>query len=998
VASLYNKFPTLDTVDKNLHIDVSSVVGKPFWTETVTWTTTSTNPILADSLPTVAINSSKHLAKAFSLGALSRYKMCAHVSLTGTIAHQGLLLLAAVPVNANNNFTSPQNWNTLLSCPHVFLSANEATSTCIDIPFYSPQALVTPNPLGDDTPNLNSFKDTAQLIIVQMVPLAVGTGASTSVSIVVEYEFKQLEIYVPRPIVTDMAFTTQSLLGDAQKLVTSAADTVTTIAKTTSADLIDRARAAFRYYTGLDNPNQPELNVKMIRAVKNNLNSVDEPTRLEKMDPYVGYDRVYTDDYFQTTNDEMNISNIISKPQFLGQFTTSTSDTVGKVMWARPISPCQGFSNIGSSNGVVPIICNNIEYLYYATRAWKGKLKIYIQSVMTPKHICRLQVVRYYAPSPTILNAATVAGLPTMQSLTACPKDTIEFNSGGQIAEVDLSYNAKTKVLFNTKDLATNAMQHGMYYIYLQQPLVAGDNVPSSVTFNVYMSCGEDFQFFGYATDQLIATNLETLAKPSHLPVIAGDLTTVTIPAPGDVTKPPVIPKKPIITTSGPLFKIVGKPVRAKVANIKPTPMILPTYNKIVKGEEIEEEELIVFEKRRSDYWDALLSDRKSWPLHFWLNFFRLDRIVFLSLLELPENTSLNTAVSVPYRVDWSLAKIQNRSLTLFNPSILEFPYSEFQAQSLTLPFYAQSMDKEPDCTAAPTLIKPACQDLLVEPKDITPSVDDSLFRPLTSVRDLVRRFQANYISNNSFSTTSRLFTLPLASFLQNILNANSMGSNGFIPMMFYGQTGGIKLKVKAYGVSNMSVKFIPPMLGYDKTNNLFTKATPSGAALATSNLLDDYTNPGCLPTIEMSQTFTSGAIINNGADVSQTCLFEFVIPNVNIFGFLVRNYVNSSSNVNSPYPITQDLGDLVFNLPASTATSTVVNFVYYSACTDETRFGFHTHCPVLSIPVKTVPLSPSNFISPYNNLNAATSTTLPISFAPVPFAYYSTVTIPGFN
>jgi hypothetical protein len=73
--------------------------------------------------------------------------------------------------------------------------------------------------------------------------------------------------------------------------------------------------------------------------------------------------------------------------------------------------------------------------------------------------------------------------------------------------------------LYSTKDLDANALQHGMYYIYLLQPLVVADNVPSSCEFNVFISLDVDFTFAGYGTDFLNGspTTVVSLTPPSNV-------------------------------------------------------------------------------------------------------------------------------------------------------------------------------------------------------------------------------------------------------------------------------------------------------------------------------------------------------------------------------------------------------------------------------------------------------------------------------------------------
>jgi hypothetical protein len=136
------------------------------------------------------------------------------------------------------------------------------------------------------------------------------------------------------------------------------------------------------------------------------------------------------------------------------------------------------------------------------TRAWKGGLKLHIQSSMNNKQAVKLKVIKYYAPASNILTQ-----YPVMSSLYSAPSDLLEFSSGNQIAEVKLPFMYRNRLMYNARNSNVEALQHGMYYIYLAQPLVVGDSAPTTIEFNVYMSCDQDFQFYGYSKE-LVSTRL----------------------------------------------------------------------------------------------------------------------------------------------------------------------------------------------------------------------------------------------------------------------------------------------------------------------------------------------------------------------------------------------------------------------------------------------------------------------------------------------------------
>jgi hypothetical protein len=117
---------------------------------------------------------------------------------------------------------------------------------------------------------------------------------------------------------------------------------------------------------------------------------------------------------------------------------------------------------------------------------------------MTNFHYCKLLVVRNYTVG---IGAATQ--VPAYNDVHNLITDTLEFSAGGQVQTIDMPFCSPYDQIECTKDFTTAAFNHGMVYIYLVQPLTFNSNVPTSVNFNVYMSAGDDFQYFGYATDSM---------------------------------------------------------------------------------------------------------------------------------------------------------------------------------------------------------------------------------------------------------------------------------------------------------------------------------------------------------------------------------------------------------------------------------------------------------------------------------------------------------------
>lgn len=262
--------------------------------------------------------------------------------------------------------------------------------------------------------------------------------------------------------------------------------------KKVTGDLLDRAGASFRRWTGLHNPNEAYVNERIINTDVNFSNVVDAKQYFEKLDPYANSNRIVTEPIFGTTVDEMDLTHISSKDQFLGTFKVMSTHDMGKRLWNKPISPFQG----GVALSPIGYTCaNNLELLHSLHRGWRGGLKLKIQSVMNNKQQVKLKVLKYYNPS-----AQTLVNYPAYTTVVNAPSHLLEFTQGGQTLEVDLPYLCRNAITPRGENPDMEAMLHGMYYIYLAQPLVTSDGSPTAVEFNVYMSGAEDLQFYGYVT------------------------------------------------------------------------------------------------------------------------------------------------------------------------------------------------------------------------------------------------------------------------------------------------------------------------------------------------------------------------------------------------------------------------------------------------------------------------------------------------------------------
>jgi hypothetical protein len=507
------------SVPNELRMDYSRIINKPFLVKTLRWSTADaqfSNLDVNNRFPYDYINAlSNDLLKVpFRASALYRMKACLMIQVSGTAMHQGTVAVSASPFGINAN--SRSLFNHAMAAPHAFLNANNSTAVCVPIPFYSNQTLSDCNvdnnvPLPDVTEG-----NYASINFIVLNPLVAPTSGSTEVTITVHLIFEQADFYVPHvdPVYIESGFSSWSSF--ASSYIDSLFGGIKTYATKFTGDLLDLTRGTIRSYTGLHNNNSSKLDDRKIVGTRNFQNIVDSGTAFEKLDPYSNFSRITAEPIFETCIDEMDMKYILSKPYYIDTFRLRNSNATGDLLFSRPITPVQ--ENILVPDGLqrVQIFSMPLQRLAYLSRYWRGSLKLHIQANMTNFHYAKLTIARDYSPPVQALTQN-----PSYDSIQNLLVDTIEFSAGGQIQTVDLPYCSSWNQLECTTSWEVNALQHGMYYIYSTQPLIVNGSVSQEVNFNVYLSAGDDFEFYGYSTN-----NFRTRFDEQPLPTLSNAVPT----------------------------------------------------------------------------------------------------------------------------------------------------------------------------------------------------------------------------------------------------------------------------------------------------------------------------------------------------------------------------------------------------------------------------------------------------------------------------------------
>lgn len=548
---MYDAHIDITSIPPELEMDYSRILNKPFVVGTYPWTTGTSLYTELMRIPFPSSITNNYLASIpFNSASKFRAKMCAMLQVSGTPMHQGTVLVAALP----HKHPKVINPNQLLSAPHVFLSANESTSACLELPFYSNNDVIN-TPSKGKIPHSNLFNDYVDLVFMVLNKLTPGDGASTDLTISVHAMFNEARFFVPQTIVdwvaqsscetesdyeknrklsveseciskrclattllraivssiiTKLTFglwTAQSWSSKLLRIPTYIFDGLETGARKVTGDLIDVARGGLRALTGFHNPNSPAINQRVVMTTRNFHNAVDQPTLFEKLDQHAQFNRIAQTPIFETLTDEMSITNIVCKPAFMGQFVVSTESKQGEVVMSHPITPMIELVK-GSDFFYSPM-----RLIYESSRYWRGDLELTIQSSMTNFQYCKLMVVRNYENTQELLTK-----MPSYNSVHNLMCETLEFSAGGQTQSIKLPYCSEMNQLPCTSDDDLNAMQHGMVYIYVVQPTTTNGTTPKALDFNVFMKGTSNLTFYGYAGEPIYMEK-ESIDHPSIRPL-----------------------------------------------------------------------------------------------------------------------------------------------------------------------------------------------------------------------------------------------------------------------------------------------------------------------------------------------------------------------------------------------------------------------------------------------------------------------------------------------
>lgn len=897
--------PQVD-VKEAYRIDAKPFVERPFYVETLDWDSGADRysmlNVNSKYLPGDIIRSNPSLLSAMKIASLYRSDLVLNVSVGGTITHAGCILVGIMPPlpAAFNSSSHSYLINTILSGPHAFLYANEATSVNLPVPWYCNTDMATLD-FDQDPSYITSIDSSAingnyaTLVALVLNPLTSSAGSSKTIRIVVEAIFKNLDILIPTP--RYVTWVSESLGSLAKGLLDKGAS----FAKEVTGDAIDGIRSAITQWTGLHNPSNPFIQQRIITTERNFPNAVDSEQFFEKLDPYTTYNRIVKQPIFHTSADEMAMPHILSKRQMIGTVKVNVDDPVGKLLWVRPISPYQGGLSADKA-----LISNNIELMHLLSRGWRGGLKIHLVSVMNNKQQFKIRVLKMYNPSVNVLGA-----YPQYRSIVNAPSHLMEFTQGAQEHIVDLPYLCRNTITPCARDSSFEALFHGLYYIYLAQPLVISDGAPLEVEFNVFISCADDFNYYSYSTERA-----SVLGFDDFVPPVEGISRSVAV-----------------------RHKVTQKVVVTPIANMVGVSKVYREVEVDQDGSTIDEF-AIRWAVSTASIMDLnadldldvplVIGDKLLLPPRERIRRSADDSITFQTESFPVGETSVSAAIR-----SWRKRTSVNISCTCMDVMSFDCKYVK---ESLTVM-------NEPQKQMDTDMVNTSVSDLS-EVDRLVPNVD---------MRPYIRRMY-KYIDQLESIPPYSIVTseIPMSAVVGEdpLLRTISSSPASVISNMFYGKSAGFKVKLRItkykyagpLGNPTFSVncRYLPPNLFFTAG----TRTTLGCAYNAAADIVPGESQYGQYPL-----PYQTTPVTGNESEGSH--LYEFMIPDVTYYKFMGSPAKLTTSAFPTEPLSTFDFGSLLITITNISEYDLTLQKEIYFGMSDETRLGFHCIAPLVALPTE---------------------------------------------
>jgi hypothetical protein len=408
-----------------------------------------------------------------------------HSQMTASPTVQGCVMAVFIPLTNEPTIESSltTNFSALSVNQTNYLFPNTNTSADMIIKYNSPYS----NLNIKDTSAVSQENTLGYLYYVVLNPIQLSTASSDNITISVFTHFEENKFKVPRmagvttryrPKVKAQSQPIGTPKPASAGLVNSIIDKV--LPDNVVGDVIDVAASVF----GLDNPTISKLQEpnKVISTQYMNFHTGAE--LIDKLTINPSATTPVTADTFATTNDEMCYNYLYSKFSYLGTFSVTTDDSVGKVVASFPMNPCPNRIENGGITQV-PLL----QYLATLFEFWNGAITYRFQIVSTMMQTCKLMIGLNYGEFEP-----ENSGL--LERVASQYGQVMEINQGSNTIDITVDYIAGTPMLHvPLSNIPSKYDTMGMVNVAILNPLVATTGAPKSISINVFIAGSDNFNF-----------------------------------------------------------------------------------------------------------------------------------------------------------------------------------------------------------------------------------------------------------------------------------------------------------------------------------------------------------------------------------------------------------------------------------------------------------------------------------------------------------------------
>jgi hypothetical protein len=403
--------------------------------------------------------------------------------MTATPMGQGCVAMVYIPLSDTNMIESTliPNFSALTSNQCCFLFPNTNTSGVLRIKFTSPYSTLNVENTLQGVEQRNTL---GYLYFVVFNPLELSTNSSDTVSISLFSYFEDNKFRVPRlngvqatpRVIKPQGDDVEQPEPSSPNIVEKIANKV--LPENVVGDVIDAGLGLF----GLDKPTVSKLCEPNKVLSTQYMNFSKGAEYLDKMSLNASDVIAMTQDTFGTTTDEMEYSYLFSKYTYMGSFKVTTAHSVGDVVASFPMNPCPVRIENGSSSKV-PLL----QYLCTPYQFWNGEISYKLQIISTINQTCKLMVgFNYGTYTPNTTNI--------MEQIASQYGQIIEINQGSNVIDFTPPYLAQTPRLHVPNSNRPSEYDSlGMINIAVLNRLAAANGAPTSITVNVYIAGGKEF-------------------------------------------------------------------------------------------------------------------------------------------------------------------------------------------------------------------------------------------------------------------------------------------------------------------------------------------------------------------------------------------------------------------------------------------------------------------------------------------------------------------------